>query len=386
MGVLAFYMSKIGLNRQQPTGYKAFIPAKFPPEELIRWDQDLIYLLSQADRAIGKLNAIDQLVPDVDFFIFMYVTKEAALSSQIEGTQATLLDYVKAKAKLSDDRAPSDVDEIKNYIDAMNDGLKRLKTLPLCWRLIKSIHASLLKGVRGEHKTPGEFRRTQNWIGGPTIETAVFVPPPPYEMQEAASDLEKFFHDARTKLPPLIKAGLLHPQFETIHPFLDGNGRTGRLLITFYLCQERILERPLLYLSEFFKKYRRDYYDKLNNYRFSETGVEDWLKFFLEGVRSVSEEAVRTAQSITKLHGKHVKTVSGFGRNADTALKLLNELYSSPVVDAALAGGLAGIASKANINALIEKFVKAGILHEITGKSRYRRFVYRDYIRQLSDS
>ena len=173
-------MSKIGFYRQQPTGYKAFIPEKFPTLNPVEWDNDLIYLLSLADRAIGKLNAMDQLVPNVDFFIFMYVRKEAALSSQIEGTQATLLDYVKAEVKLADDRAPSDVDEIKNYIDAMNYGLTRLEASPLSWRLIKEIHEKLLKGVRGTHKTPGQFRRTQNWIGGPTIETAVFVPPPPH--------------------------------------------------------------------------------------------------------------------------------------------------------------------------------------------------------------
>ncbi|HPW76934.1 MAG: Adenosine monophosphate-protein transferase SoFic [Candidatus Omnitrophica bacterium ADurb.Bin292] len=377
-------MAKIGIYRQQPTGYKAFVPEPFPSSVPVEWDNDLIFLLSLADRAIGKLNAIDQLVPDVDFFIFMYVRKEAALSSQIEGTQATLLDYVKAEVKLADDRAPSDVDEIKNYIEAMNYGLNRLGTLPLSWRLVKEIHAKLLKGVRGEHKTPGEFRRSQNWIGGPTIETAVFVPPPPHEMQEAASNLEKFFHDA-TKLPPLIKAGLIHAQFETIHPFLDGNGRTGRLLITFYLCQEKILMRPLLYLSEFFKKNRRDYYDKLNDYRFSEKGTRDWLKFFLEGVRFVSEEAVTVAKNITKLHQENVRIVSGFGRNAETALKFLNALYRKPVVDAALIGKMTGITSKANVSALIEKFVKAGILYEITGKARYRRFLYRDYVRRFSD-
>ena len=377
-------MSKIGLYRQQPAGYKAFIPEPFPSKGLISWDNDLIYLLSLADRAIGKLEAIDQLVPDVDFFIFMYVTKEAALSSQIEGTQATLLDYVKAEVKLADDRAPSDVDEIKNYIDAMNYGLQRLKTLPLSWRLVKEIHQKLLKGVRGEHKTPGEFRQTQNWIGGSSIETAVFVPPPPHEMQEAAADLEKFFHENQSRLPPLIKAGLIHAQFETIHPFLDGNGRTGRLLITFYLCQEKILSRPLLYLSEFFKKHRRDYYEKLNDYRFSE-GVGNWLKFFFEGVRTVSEEAVISAQNITKLHQKNLKIVSGFGRNAETALKLLDKLYRKPVVDTVLIGRMTGITSKANINALIKKFEKAGILYEITGKARYRRFLYRDYLRQLSE-
>lgn len=377
-------MSKIGTYQQQPAGYKAFIPAPFPAVGLVTWDNDLIMLLSQADRAIGKLNAIDQLVPDVDFFIYMYITKEAAFSSQIEGTQATFLDYFKAEAKIIDKDIPSDVDEIKNYIEAMNHGIKRLKTLPLSWRLVREMHQILLKGVRGQYKTPGEFRKSQNWIGGPSIETATFVPPPPHAMQDALSDLEEFFHDTSGKFPPLIKAGLIHVQFETIHPFLDGNGRTGRLLITFYLYKESILTRPLLYISQFFRKYRRDYYDKLNGYRF-DVGIENWLKFFLEGVRTVSEEAVATAQKITRLREEHIQTVSKFGRNANTALKLLNKLYSLPIVDFRLVGKITGISSKANINALIEKFVKSGILHEITGKERYRKFLYREYIRQFSD-
>lgn len=376
-------MRIIGIFQQQPTGYKAFTPAKFPPENLITWDNDLIMLLSQADRAIGKLNAIDELVPDVDFFIFMYITKEASLSSQIEGTQATLIDYIKAEAKLTDKEIPSDVDEIKNYINAMNYGLERLKTFPLSLRLIKEMHEVLLKGVRGQYKTPGEFRKSQNWIGGPTIETAVFVPPTPHSMMDTMSDLEIFLHDTSFKYPPLIKAGLIHAQFETIHPFLDGNGRTGRLLITFFLCKEGVLSRPLLYISEFFKNYRRDYYDKLNSYR-HENGVSNWIKFFLTGVRSVAEEAVATAQKITRLREKHISIVSEFGRNADKALKLLNKLYSLPIVDTHLVGKITGISGMANINILVDKFIKTSILREITGKERNRRFVYHEYMRQFS--
>lgn len=376
-------MGKIGLNQQQPAGYKAFIPAKFPPEHLIDWDDTLIMLLSKADRAIGSLNAIDQLVPDVNFFIYMYVTKEAALSSQIEGTQATFIDYIKAEAKLKDKDTPSDVDEIKNYITAMNHGIDRLKTFPLSWRLVREIHSVILKGVRGQHRNPGEFRTSQNWIGGPTIETAVFVPPPAHQMHEALSDLEKFLHDETTKLPPLIKAGIIHAQFETIHPFLDGNGRMGRLLITFYLYKEQILSCPLLYISEYFKKHRINYYDKLNGYRFNK-GTEDWLKYFLEGVREVSDEAVITAQKITKLREEHIRRVSGMGRNSETALKLLNKLYSTPIVDSGIASKITGVSSKANILQLIEKFVKADILFEMTGKERNRKFIYRDYIRQFS--
>ena len=377
-------MSKIGTYKQQPAGYKAFIPASFPPSNLIEWDADLIMLLSRADMAIGKLNAIDQLVPDVDFFIFMYVRKEATLSSQIEGTQATLIDVIKAEAKLQDETVSSDVDEIQNYIDAMNYGIERLKNLPLSLRLVREIHQRLLKGVRGQHRSPGEFRKSQNWIGGPTVETAAFVPPPPHEMNQSLSDLEKFVHNESLKLPLLIKAGLMHAQFETIHPFLDGNGRCGRLLITFYLCREGIISRPLLYLSEFFKRNRSDYYDKLNSYRFDK-GAENWLKFFLEGVRSVSEDAVKKARKISQLHLENVKLVASFGRNADTALKLLNKMYASPVVDAKSISKMTGLSSKGNVADLIAKFLKAGIIVEMTGKKRYRRFIYKDYVRQFVD-
>lgn len=376
-------MSLIGTYRQTSNSYKAFIPEPFPLKNLVKWDKDLILLLSKADRAIGKLNAIDQLVPDVDYFIFMYVKKEATLSSQIEGTQATLIDLVKAEAKLQDEHPPSDIDEIRNYINAMNYGIKRMKDLPLSLRLIKEIHKELLHGVRGHNKTPGEFRKTQNWIGGTTIETAAFIPPVVPEMQRALNDLEKFFHDDSHGLPSLIKTGLIHAQFETIHPFLDGNGRTGRLLITFFLYKEGVLSKPLLYLSDYFKKHRNIYYDKLNGYRLN-NGVESWLKFFLEGVKTVSEEAVETAIKITKLREKDIKKVSSFGRNVDTALVLLDKLYSLPIVDSKLIGKITGISSKANISGLTEKFIKAGILKEVTGKERNRRFVYSEYLKQFS--
>lgn len=377
-------MSKIGSYKKQLGGYAAFVPAPFPPKKAVQWSDSLIALLSRADRAIGKLNAIDQLVPDIDFFIFMYVKKEAAFSSQIEGTQATLLDYVKAEAKLADDETPEDVAEIKNYIDAANRGIQRLKTEKLSWDILNDMHKRLLKGVRGQHKSPGIFRDRQNWIGGPTIETAVFVPPAPPELARALKDLGKFFHDGSGTLPPLAHAALLHAQFETVHPFLDGNGRIGRLLIALYLHQEKALSRPLLYISAYFKKNRVAYYDRLNEYRFSDGGVERWLRFFLEGVRIVADGAVETAQKITILRDEHIQTVSHFGRNASTALKLLNHLYSVPVIDGVAVRAITGIASKANAQALIRKFVIAGILHEMTGRKRDRRYVYRNYIRQFS--
>ncbi|MBI2996204.1 MAG: Fic family protein [Candidatus Melainabacteria bacterium] len=376
-------MSKIDTFIQQKEGYKAFIPEPFPPKDLIKWDNNLISLLSQADMAIGKLNAINELVPDADFFILMYIKKEAAISSQIEGTQATLIDLIKAEAKLEDEKPPSDVGEVKNYVKAMNYGIKRLKSLPLSLRLIKEIHKELLHGVRGHHKLPGEFRRSQNWIGGATLQTAIFVPPTVPEMQKALNDLEKFIHDKSHGLPELIKTGIIHAQFETIHPFLDGNGRIGRLLITLYLINENILNKPLLYLSDYFNKYRTDYYNKLNEYR-AKDGVSSWLKYFLEGVKIVSNEAVETALKISRLREEHMKKVSTFGRNAKTALALLNKLYSSPIVDAKLVGKFSGLFSRGNISSLIEKFTKAEILHEITGRSRYQRFIYRDYLKLFS--
>lgn len=378
-------MSQIGIFRQQPAGFKAFIPHPFPSKGLVSWNPSLIHQLSKGDLALGKLAAVEQLIPDMDFFIYMYVKKEAAHSSQIEGTQATLIDYIKAEAKLPDADTPSDVDEIKNYIQALNYGVQRIESIPLSWRLIQEIHAKLLKGVRGHHKSPGEFRKTQNWIGGPTIQTASFVPPPHHEMMQALSDLEKFFHESSTQLPVLIKAGLIHAQFETIHPFLDGNGRMGRLLITFYLYKEGVLPRPLLYLSEYFKVYRKDYYDKLDKYR-QDGGVNQWLLFFLEGVRSVAEDAVATAQRITQLREQHLELTSNFGRNAKTAVKLLNKLYSQPVVDAKSVARITGVSSKANVNSLIEKFVNAEILFEITGKERNRRFLYKHYLDQFKES
>lgn len=378
-------MNKIGRYRRESEGFNAFIPTEFPPDPIISWDDpDLILLLSQADIAMGGLKDIARLVPDVDFFIYMYVKKEAALSSQIEGTQATLIDLVKAEAE-SEESGPSDVDEIINYIHAMNYGLDRVKKLPLSLRLIKEIHIELLRGVRGQHRTPGDFRRTQNWIGGPTIETATFVPPPVHEMKRALGDWEKFIH-AKDRLPVLIKAGLLHAQFETIHPFLDGNGRTGRLLITFYLCEAGILPRPLLYLSEFFKRHRPTYYDRLNGYRLSSNGPSEWLKFFLQGVKTVAEEASETAQKITELRERHVHAVTGFGKNAKTALVLLDALYASPVVNAEQVAKITGLTSPASANSLLEKFVEEGLLKEITGKARYRRYLYKDYMDLFSNA
>ena len=375
-------MSKVGNFIQQSAGYKAFVPDSFPPHDPVQWDNDLILLLSDANLAIGRLKEIELTVPDVDFFIFMYVRKEAALSSQIEGTQATIIDLLKVEAKIGDE-VPSDVDEIRNYIAAMNHGLKRLRKLPLSLRLIREIHAELLKGVRGENRSPGEFRKTQNWIGGASIASASFVPPPATEVLRTMGDVEKFIHSKADSLPALIKAALMHAQFETVHPFLDGNGRVGRLLISFYLISEGILTQPLLYLSDFFRKHRLEYYDKLNTYR-ADGGIEVWSKFFLDGIRTVATDAADVALEIMRLKERDTKKVAEFGRNAKTGFRLLEKLYSMPVVDYKSVSRNTGLSSKSTVNQLIDKFTASRILHEETGQKKNRRFVYREYLNKFN--
>ena len=355
--------------------YKAFIPNPLPFE--IRIDANLQNLLSKADMALGRLDGIAEILPDVDFFILMYIRKEATLSSQVEGTQATFSDLLKAEAKIEDMEIHKDVDEIVNYINAMNYGLKRLKTLPLSLRLIKEIHKTLLHGVRGEWKNPGEFRTSQNWVGGATINTASFIPTPPHELFSLLGNLENYLHNT-APLPILVKAGLVHAQFENIHPFLDGNGRIGRLLITFYLCQQEVLQRPLLYLSEFFKQHRQAYYDKLNAVH-EKDDIEGWLKFFFEGVCVTANKSVETARKILKLRENDVSKFVGLGR-AGKGMQLLNSLYKTPLVSVK---GVENITGLKNPNALmlVSKFIKLGILKEITGQKRNRVFSYYNYVK-----
>lgn len=357
--------------------YKAFIPNNLPFD--INIDPELQTLLSKADLALGRLDGVADILPKdiIDFFILMYVRKEATLSSQIEGTQATFIDVLKAEAKIEDLETHKDVDEVLNYIAAMNYGLERLDQIPLSLRLIKEIHGILLRGVRGEWKTPGEFRSSQNWIGGVDLQTAKFIPPPHTEAISLMANLEEYMHD-NSLIPILIKTGLIHAQFETIHPFLDGNGRIGRLLITFYLCQQGILRKQLLYLSAFFKDHRQDYYEKLNRYR-KDDAIEEWLKFFMEGVIETSEKAVETARKIIKLRDDHLNKVAGIGKSSERGIKLLNALYRTPIVRIK---DVERIVSLSNPNALllVERFVKLRILHELTGQKRNRVFSYQDYI------
>jgi Fic family protein len=370
-------MATIGKYVQQKAGYKAFIPEKFPPVEIFLNDPKIVKLLANANLQLGKLDGLTKLLPDINFFIFMYINKEAAYSSQVEGTRAKLTDALQAEVVRTPD-LPKDVDDILHYIKAMNEGLKRLDKLPLSLRLIKEVHATLLTKARSStNPHPGEFRRSQNWIMGTSPADARFVPPPPEFVMEALSDLEKFFY-SHEDLPILIKAGLIHSQFETIHPFLDGNGRTGRLLITFYLCQQKILERPVLYLSEHFKKHRDVYFSMLDEYK--NGNIVSWLDFFLKGIVRVAEEAIETSNKVIELREKDLQKVSGLGRASKNAIVLLKNLYKIPIINVRKVEEVSNLSREA-ANHLVDRLVKLGILVlKDKGKKYGRLFVYKDYL------
>lgn len=371
---------RAGRYISQPTGYRAFIPAALPPVPPIKLEGELQHLLSQADLALGRLDGSIQTLPNPDLFVFMYVRKEAVLSSQIEGTQSSLQDLLAAEAHIFSPDSPKDVAEVVNYVTAMNYGLDRLRELPLSVRLIREIHGQLLQGVRGNRLTPGELRRSQNWIGpgGCAISEATFVPPPPHEVPGALGALESFLH-SENALPKLIQIGLAHAQFETIHPFLDGNGRIGRLLITFLLCQQDILLKPVLYLSHFFKQHRTEYYEHLQAIR-DQGHWEQWLAFFLRGIGSVSEEATKTARRILTLRENHRSAVtSNLGRAAGNGHRVLESLYQRPIVSVSEVEDLTGTTFTA-ANNLVSRLVELDILQEITGYKRNRVFRYQPYI------
>ncbi len=357
---------------RQPTGVKAFIPKPLPPEPSVAFDDDMHTLLSRADRALGRLDGSIQTLPNPDLFVFMYVRKEAVLSSQIEGTQASLHDVLDAESHVPGSRLPKDVGEVLNYISAMNYGLQRLETLPISIRLMREIHERLVRGVRGQHQRPGDIRSTQNWIGpeGCILADATFIPPPPEKVMECLGDLEKFLH-ADIPMPPLIKIGLAHAQFETIHPFLDGNGRMGRLLISFFLCERKILQQPLLYLSVFFKKHRTRYYDLLQRTR-DEGDFESWLKFFLQGMIETSTAATETAQKIVRLRENHRDLIlARLGRRAGNGIRLLEYLFRSPGVTVNKVKEVLNV-SYPNANTIVAGLEGLGILEESSGKARNR--------------
>jgi cell filamentation protein, protein adenylyltransferase len=358
-------------------GFEAFVPASLPPDPPVAADAELVALLSKADVAFGRLDGTIQTVPNPDLFVAMYVRREAVLSSQIEGTQSTLEDLLAIELEPSAPTLPSDVDEVVNYVHAMNYGLDRLATLPLSKRLIREIHAELLRSGRGAHSRAGAFRNSQNWIGpeNTPIQRATFVPPPVPQMHAALDDLERFLNDNH-RLPALVHVGLAHAQFETIHPFLDGNGRVGRLLITFMLVHHGTLHRPLLYLSHYFKQNRAEYYDRLTAVR-RQGDWEGWLRFFLRGVEEVADEATSTARSILSLREANRELIQDHvGVNG---LRLLDLLFERPLVNVNLIKDQLGVAF-ATANNLVAQFATAGLLVEITGGRRGRIFSYEPYL------
>ncbi len=372
--------TRAGVWVKQPQGYRAFIPAPLPPNPPIEIDGNLMTLLSEADRALARLDGMCRVLPNPNLFVAMYVRKEAVLSSQIEGTQSSLEDVLEFEAG-SPPRV-NDVGEVINYVEAMNYGLKRLKELPLSLRLIREIHKILLKGVRGGERMPGEFRITQNWIGalGATLNEADFVPPPPQEVVSHTGRLEKFFYDDQP-MPPLVKAALIHYQFETIHPFVDGNGRIGRLLITFYLTWAGVLERPLLYLSYYFKRHRQEYYEKLMAVR-EEGNFEGWIRFFLKGVIEISNQSLETARKILTMQQDHRALLATSGVTSPLVFSLLDILFRRPIVTVKDVQGLLKT-SFPNANKIVSRLVSLGTLKEISGQKRNRRFAYEPYLKML---
>lgn len=366
--------NRAGTYISQPSGYKSFKPKKLPPEPGVRFDAELIELLSRADRKLGRLDGVTETLPDPGLFVAMYVRKEAVLSSQIEGTQASLIDIFENE---QNKEKREDVSDVVNYIKAMQYGLERLSDLPLSLRLMREIHSELLSSGRGSKKTPGEFRTTQNWIGSPgcTIQEATFVPPTVPDMKDAMGNLEKYLY-SEDNLPPLIKIALIHAQFETIHPFLDGNGRMGRLLITFWLCQQKILSQPLLYISYYFKKYRTEYYDSLMTVR--NTGDwEQWIKFFLRGIAETSEEAIETAKEILMLKKACEELIAKYNNNYR---QLLEMLFNTPIVSKQEVAEKLGI-SQPTANRIVDHFCDLKILVDTRpDRKRYKNYAFASYI------
>ncbi len=357
----------------------AFVPAPLPPRPSIDWTPELRNKFDQALLALGRLDSVSMLLPDTSLFLYMYVRKEAVLSSMIEGTQSSLSDLLLFELDQEPGVPLDDVQEVSNYVAALNHGLNRLSEgFPLSLRLIKEIHGVLLARGRGSKQTPGEFRRSQNWIGGTRPGNAAFVPPPAEQVMECLGKLELFLHDQPEPTPVLLKAALAHVQFETIHPFLDGNGRLGRLLITLLLCEQKVLRAPMLYLSLYFKTHRQYYYELLNNVRL--TGDwEAWLDFFAEAIIVTATQAVETTQQLLDLSSKDRVKVLGLGRAAASTLQVYRALMEHPIATAGYLVEKTGI-TPATVNKCLGHLERLGIVRELTAKKRNRMFSYTSYI------
>jgi Fic family protein len=358
---------------------RAFVPPPLPPSSKALDVASLQAILAEANQAVGRLDGMTSALPDLKLFLYSYVRKEAVLSSQIEGTQSSLSDLLLYENAETPGVPLGDVQEVSNYVAALNHGLKRMRDgFPLSLRLIREIHEVLLSKGRGSHAQPGEFRKSQNWIGGTRPGNAAYVPPPPEYVLDCMGQLETFIHQEGSSLPLLIRAGLVHAQFESIHPFLDGNGRVGRLLITFMLCAEEVLREPVLYLSLFFKKHRRLYYDRLNGTRGSE-GWSEWLDFFLQGVRDTANQAARMAVSIDRLFRKDKEKIELFGRGAASALLIYRYAQANPLFSIKNAAREMKVSFPTTSSA-VARMSKAGILRESSGKRRDRLFLYENYL------
>lgn len=368
---------EIGKNIKQKKGFDAFIPNPFPPNGSFDFPQTILLKTAEADRLVGKLDGITHILPDVDFFLSMFVAKDAASSAQIEGTKATFVDAIEKKVGVASKE--TDADDILYYIKALHHGIKRLNDFPLSLRLIREIHLQLMTGARASHfSDPGEFRKSQNWIGGTSPDNALFVPPPVNEMKNALNDFEKFLHDEKNVLP-LLHIGLMHAQFETIHPFLDGNGRAGRLLISMLLCHRNMLERPVLFLSSYFKKHQKIYYQKLNNYH--DGDVELWMDFFLDGIIETANESISVSKSITKLREKDMAKIQALAkRESVSGVLVLQKLYKQPIVSTKTIMTWTNF-SRVGSQKLIDRFVDLGILEQKNIKETYdKTYLYKKYI------
>lgn len=363
-------------NLSGEMAYKSFVPASLPPNPNIVWDNSTIEILVKANKQIALLEGIAQRIPNVNLFVSMYVRKEALMSSQIEGTQATLEDVLDPMLEENTNRP---VGEVINYIKATDFAINRLNELPLCNRLIQEAHEILMSGVRGQEKNPGEFRHSQNWIGaaGSTLQNSSFVPPSPQDMTQAMSELEKYIN-TDDELDVLIRVALIHYQFETIHPFLDGNGRIGRLLITLFLMEQKVLTTPALYISYFLKKNRIEYYDRMTEVR-KKGNYEQWVKFFLQAVYESAKDATDTIDKLNHLHYKNCMNIEKMGRSAKTALKLFTYLETNPIIDIQKTAKDLGIAFN-TISSAVKNLCDIGVLEQTSMQSRNRTFVYKQYL------
>lgn len=378
--------SRAGRWQPQPEGYSAFVPRPLPPDPPLEFRAALRTRLSEADQALGRLDGSIETLPDPDLFLLTYIRQEAVLSSQIEGTQSSLEDLLAAEARVFTPDRPDDTHEVINYVAAMGHGLEAIRHRPVSISLIREMHARLLEGTRGAGLTPGELRPTQVWIGAPgsRIEEAVFVPPPPSEVVPALEALEAYLRADSPDLPSLVRIALAHAQFETIHPFRDGNGRIGRLLITLLLCRDGILTKPVLYLSWFFKRHRAEYYERLQAVR-DEGLWEEWIVFFLRAVAEVSASAVRTTRSILALRERHRALISDrLGAVAGNGHRVLDTLFRQPFLTVAGVRGLTGT-TYPPANSLVARLVEVGILEERSGRHRNRVFAYGAYLRLFAE-